>query len=97
MNDLDGEPLKVGKTSFSLMGQIAQGGSELVTQGKTWYGAKYPDSFCLVSFRHPESVRNVSPPIIRICFYNPLKTFRITYTRYYCNLADEVQLNTYTL
>ena len=30
MNDLDGEPLKMGMTSLSLMGQIARGGGELV-------------------------------------------------------------------
>ena len=30
MNYLEGEPLKVGMTTFSLMGQIARGGGELV-------------------------------------------------------------------
>ena len=30
MNDLEGEPLKVGMTTFSLMAQIARGGGELV-------------------------------------------------------------------
>ena len=30
MNDLDGEPLKMGIISLSLMGQIARGGGELV-------------------------------------------------------------------
>ena len=30
MNDLDGEPLKMGMISLSLMGQIARGGGELV-------------------------------------------------------------------
>ena len=29
MNDLEGEPLKVGMTTFSLMAQIARGGGEL--------------------------------------------------------------------
>ena len=61
MNDLDGEPLKMGMISLSLMGQIARGGGELVMWGKTCYGAKYPDSFCMVSFRHPKSIRNISP------------------------------------
>ena len=30
MNDFEGEPLKVGMTTFSLMAQIARGGGELV-------------------------------------------------------------------
>ena len=30
MNDLEGEPLKVEMTTFSLMAQIARGGGELV-------------------------------------------------------------------
>ena len=30
MNDLEGEPLKVGMTTFSLMAQIARDGGELV-------------------------------------------------------------------
>lgn len=47
MNDLDGEPLKVGMTSFSLMGQIAQGGGELVTQEKHAMGRNIQTVFAL--------------------------------------------------
>ena len=59
MNYLEGEPLKVGMTTFSLMAQIARGGGELV-KGKICYVVKYPDSFYMVSFRHSENLQNIS-------------------------------------
>ena len=58
MNDLEGEPLNVRMTTFSLMAQIVRRGR--TSQGKICYVAKYPDSFCMVSFRYPENVRNIS-------------------------------------
>ena len=61
MNDLEGEPLKVGMTTFSLMAQIARDGGELV-RGKyamrrniqaafTWFLSGTPKTYeILVSY-----------------------------------------------
>ena len=75
MNDLDGEPLKVRMTSFSLMGQISRGGGELVTQGKTCYGANIQTAFAWFLSGTPKAYEMLVPLLSEFAFTIRLKHF----------------------